>query len=230
MKLPLFLARRVSRGFVQLGFGLALGWCGAEARIGDTPEQMSARLLQPSLGKNFTWPKDLGPREKERQQKENPLSNFMHLFPTSAEDWREQIFWKSALHRQLSEDNGWRVHVYYLKGRSVVELYRRVGQPLNDFEIHGILGRVRGNQTWRRVAKKEGAESDSLIGYDFELGAEGAEVLRARRQGDWLIVYHKRFDDYLAARKARWEETEALRKAEQAVENEKTAPVSVEGF
>lgn len=230
MKVPLFVARRVSRMVAQFGFGLALGWSGVEARIGDTPEQMSARLLQPNLGKNFTWPKDLRPQEKERQQKENPLSNLMHLFPTSAEDWREQIFWKSALHRQLSEDDGWRVHVYYLKGRSVVELYRRVGQPLNDFEIHGILGRMRGNQTWRRVPKKEGPATDSLIGYDFELGEDGAEALRARRQGDWLIVYHKRFDDYLAARKARWEETEALRKAEQAVEQEKTAPVSVEGF
>jgi uncharacterized membrane protein YukC len=54
--------------------------------------------------------------------------------------------------------------------------------------------------------------------------------MRARRQGDWLMIYHKRLDDYLAERKARWDETEAQRKAEQAAEQEKLAPVSVEGF
>lgn len=237
MMVKLGSVRRLRRLTVAFGLGLALGCGVAEARIGDTPEQMAARLLQPNLGKTFSWPKDLRPQEKERQQKENPLFNFANLLPTSAEDWREQIFWKSALHRQLSDDDGWRVHVYYLKGRSVVELYRRVGAPLNDFEISAILGRMRGNQTWRRVPKKgnaseskKDASTDTILGYDFELGDEGAEVMRARREGDWLIVFHKRFDDYLAARKARWEENETQRKAEQAVVQEKLAPVSVDGF
>ena len=230
MMVPSLLVRRLCRVSVSLGLALGLGCGVAEARIGDTPEQMTARLVQPNLGKVFSWPKDLGPRERERQQRESPLANFANLLPTAAEEWKEQIFWKSALQRQLSEDNGWRVHVYYLKGRSVAELYRRVGQPLNDFEINGILGRMRGNQTWRRVPKKEEPQKDSLLGYDFELGAEGEEVLRSRRQGDWLIVFHKRFDDYLAARKAQWEAAEAQKKAEQAAVHEKTAPVSVEGF
>lgn len=205
----------------------------AQARIGDTPEQMSARILQPALGKNFSWPKDMSPRERERQVRENPLSPFAKFLPTAAEEWKEHIYWKSALHRQLSEDNGWRVHVYFLKGRSVVELYRRVGQPLNEYEVNAILARMRGNHTWRRIPKKDGpdaAQSDSVIGYDFELGEEGAEVLRARRQGDWLIIFHKRFDDYLATRKAQWSVAEAQRKAEQAAEYEKSAPISVEGF
>lgn len=213
---------------VGLAFGLWLGSAAAEARIGDTPDQMSARMLQPNLGKNFSWPRDLDPKERERQQREHPLTPFQHLLPTSAEDWREQVFWKTALHRQLSNEDGWRVHVYYLKGRSVLELYRRVGSPLNDFEINAILSRMRGAQTWHRVEKKD--NKDTVLGYDSELGEAGAEALRARRQGDWLIIYHKRLDDYLAERKARWDETEAARKAEQAAQQEKLAPVSVEGF
>lgn len=222
--------RRLCR--LATSFTLAFFACSiAVARIGDTPEQMSSRLVQTNVGKTFYWPKDMAPREKERQLREIPLSGFSHLLPTAAEEWKEQIFWKSALHRQPSDEDGWRVHVYYLNGRSVVELYRRVGKPLNDFEINGILGRMRGNQTWRRVPKKEGQkQEDSILGYDFALGEEGADVLRARKQGDWLIVFHKRFDDYLAARKARWDETETQRKAELAVEQEKTAPVSVDGF
>ena len=212
--------------------GVWLGVAKVEARIGDTPEQMTARMLQPNLGKNFTWPKDMNPRERERAVKENPLAAFSHLLPTTVEDWREQIYWKSALSQQLSTENGWRVHVYFFKGRSVLELYRRVGMPLNDFEVNAILARVRGGQTWRRATKEEAkaAESESVIGYEYELGGEEGASLRARRQGDWMILFHKRFDDYLVARKARWDETEGLRKAQQASEQEKAAPASVEGF
>jgi hypothetical protein len=200
----------------------------ALARIGDTPEQMAARMLQPNMGKNFSWPKDMDERERERQRKEYPLTPFVDFLPTAAEDWREQIFWKSAVPKQLSNENGWRVHVHYLKGRSVLELYRRVGVGLNDFEINAILARVRGNQTWRRVAKKDNVET--LLGYDFELGDAEGGTLRARRQGDWLMVYHKRLDEYLLARKARWDDSEVARKAQEAIEQEKLAPASVEGF
>jgi hypothetical protein len=198
----------------------------AQARIGDTPEQMSARMLQPDMGKALSLPKDTDVRDRERR--DFPLTSFNYLLPTSAEDWREQIFWKSALRRQMSNEDGWRVHVFYMKGRSVLELYRRVGSSLNEFEINAILGRMRGNQTWRRVPKTENV--DTVLGYEFELG-EGAEAtMRARKQGDWLLIFNKRFDDYLLARKARWDESEARRKAELAAEQEKTAPISVEGF
>jgi hypothetical protein len=198
------------------------------ARIGDTPEQMSARMLQPDLGKNFFWPKDMDARERERERRDSPISAFSHLMPTSVEDWREQIFWKSALHRQLSNEDGWRVHVYHLRGRSVLELYRRVGSTLTDFEVNAVLARMRGNQTWRRVVKKDNV--DTVLGYDFELGEGDEATLRARKQGDWLLIFHKRFDDYLVERKARWDANEAQRKAELAAEQEKLAPVSVEGF
>lgn len=219
-----------------MSFGLlfALGATTLGARIGDTPEQMNGRMLQPDLGKNFTWPKDLNPRELDRLKKENPLTPFAHLLPTPVEDWREQIFWKTALRKQLSNENGWRVHVYYLKGRSVVELYRRVGAPLSEFEVNGILMLMRGGQTWRRVLKPEGQDkaqaADTVLGYEFELGGEGSGTLRARKQGDWLMVYHRRFDDYLIARKQQWDASESERKAAERAEQEQNAPVSVEGF
>lgn len=228
------LPRRALRFSLSTWLALFLGAASAQARIGDTPEQMSARMLQPDRGKIFSWPRDQDNRERERLRKEHPLTPFEHLLPTGTDDWREQMFWKSALHRQLSNQDGWRVHVYYLKGRSVLELYHRVGAPLNDFEINAILGLVRGGQTWRRIEKKApGAPktpADTVLGYDFELGAEGEGSLRARRQGDWLIIYHRRLDELLLSRKADWDATEALRRAEKAAEDEKLAPVSVEGF
>lgn len=213
---------------LKLGLGLLVAAAPAQARIGDTPEQMSARMLQPNLGRTFQWPKDMPERERERLQRENPVHAFAHLLPDAKDGFREQIFWKTALNRQLSNEDGWRIHVYYWNGRSALELYRRVGNPLNDFEVNGILARMRGSQTWHRVARKDNV--DSVIGYDFELGEGAQATLRARRQGDWLILFHKSFDDFLFGRKKLWDANEERRKAEIAAQQERTAPISIDGF
>jgi hypothetical protein len=222
------IGRRWSRVFVSsLGFCLLLV-SPLIARIGDTPELLASRILQPNLGRYFSWPKEMDEQARERAIKDNPLHAFVYLLPPSGDDWREQIFWKSALRKQFSNSNGWRIHAYYLKGRSVVECYRRVGEELNEFEVNAILVRMRGEDTWQKVGAEQ--KVATIIGYDYELGALGSESLRARRQGDWLIVYHKRFDDFLLERKDRWDANEAVRKSEEKAQNEKLAPVSVEGI
>lgn len=200
----------------------------ASARIGDSPEQMAGRMLQPNMGKNFSWPKDMPEKERTKQENENPLKPHAYLLPTATGEWREEIYWKTAIKSHLSNENGWRIYAYFYKGRSSVELYRRVGESLNDFEVAGILARLRGADTWRKVERKLNGET--VIGYDFELGDETAPVLRARRQGDWLVVFNARFDAFLFERKTRWDENEAVRKeAERKTQAEK-APESVEGI
>lgn len=199
-----------------------------EARIGDTPEQMAGRMLQPDLGKYFTWPKDMSERDRAQAVREHPTTPFAHLLPPKGGEWREDIFWKSALRRQLSNDDGWRVHVYYLKGQSVLECYRRVGQRLSEAEVNAILNRLRGGLTWRKVEVRPGA--NSVIGYGFELGEPGSAVLRARQQGDWLVIFHLRFDEFLLERKKVWDADEAKRKEEERKLQEERAPASVEGF
>ena len=209
---------------------IALLWAagGAQARIGDTPEQMAGRMLQPNLGKNFSWPKDMSEKERTRQENEHPLKPHAHLLPSAAGEWQEQIYWKTALKSHLSNENGWRIYAYFYKGHSAVELYRRVGESLNSFEVTAILARLRGGDTWRKVERIQ--NGDTVIGYDFELGPETAPVMRARRQGDWLVVFHARFDAFLFERKTRWDENEAVRKeAERKTQAEKT-PESVEGI
>jgi hypothetical protein len=217
-----FLQTVVTLALFTSATGVAL------ARIGDTPEQMAGRMLQPNMGRYFSWPKDMPERERTKQENENPLKQHAYLLPTAGGEWQEQIYWKSALKSHLSGESGWRIHVYYYKGRSAVELYRRVGESLNDFEVTAILARLRGAETWRKVDRKQ--NGDTVLGYDFELGDEAAPVLRARRQGDWLVIFNARFDAFLVERKARWDENEATRKeAERKLQAEK-APESVEGI
>ncbi|MEY4488708.1 MAG: hypothetical protein RIQ79_1216, partial [Verrucomicrobiota bacterium] len=68
----------------------------ALARIGDAPEQMAGRMLQPNVGRNFSWPKDMSERERTKQENENPLKPLAYLLPVGTGEWQEQIFWKSA--------------------------------------------------------------------------------------------------------------------------------------
>lgn len=222
--------RTMMRAAVLAAVGLAAVSSDAVARIGDTPEQMAARIIQPDLGKNFSWPRDMPEQARERARRENPLCGFQHLLPEESDGWREQIYWKSSLRKQLSNEDGWRVHAYFLKGRSVVELYRRVGQGLNEFEVNAILARMRGTQTWRKVDPKALKPEDSVLGFEYELGEGDEATLRARKQGDWLVIFHRRFDELLLERRVRWQETEAVRQAERRASQAETAPVSVEGF
>lgn len=213
----------------NLGAALAatiLAATAAQARIGDTPDQMSQRMLQPNLGKNFSWPRDMGERERARQEGENPLKAVAHLLPK--DDWREQMFWKSAVRGQLNNENGWRINVYYFRGRSSVEIYRRVGHGLSEFEVSAILALLRGGETWRKVTRKENVAT--VLGYDFELGDESSPVLRARQQGDALMLFHPRFDAMLVEAKTRWDATEAERREVERKEQAERAPDSVIGF
>lgn len=220
-------ARTVCKPLV-VALAFVAGALALEARIGDSPEQMAGRMLQPDLGKYFTWPRDMSERERQQALRDHPTTPFAHLLPPKGSEWREDIFWKSALRRQLSNDDGWRVHVYYLKGQSVLECYRRVGQRLSEPEVNAILSRLRGGSTWRRVEGRPG--EDTVVGYGFELGEPGSGVLRARQQDDWLIIFHRRFDEYLLERKKLWDADEEKRRAEARALQEERAPVSVEGF
>ena len=225
--------REMIRSLVGGLAGLCVAGVTAGARIGDTPDQMESRIVQPDLGKKFNWPKDMRPQEIERERRESPLAPVRYLLPGEADGWREEMFWKSAVKKRLSNEDGWRVHVYYLRGRSVLELYKREGAKLNEFEINGILGVMRTGQTWRRVEGKKDAKEaadDPVLGYEFESGESDGGGLRARQQGDWLLIYDRRLDDLLLERKRRWDANEELRKAEERQRNVRSAPVSVDGF
>jgi hypothetical protein len=219
-----------ARAFKVLVALSALLWAvnPAQARIGDTPEQMARRMLQPDLGKNFSWPKEMSEKERARQESDTPLKPHAYLLPSPGGEWHEQIFWKTAVKSHLSNENGWRIHAYFYKGRSAVELYRRVGESLNDAEVAAILARLRGTDTWRKVERRQ--NGDTVIGYDFELGEETAPVLRARRQGDWLVIFSPGFDAFLFERKTNWDANEALRKEEERKTQAEKAPESVEGI
>jgi hypothetical protein len=196
------------------------------ARVGETQDAVERRLLQPNLGKLFFRPKASGDqrdeRERQREEKDQPFNDARKFFPA---DTREGIYWKSALSTQLSNDNGWKVHVFYAGGRSMLEAYRRVGEPLNEFEVRALLAVNRGASSWKKVVSEGGGVNG--IGHDFEL-EDGS--LRAKQKGDWLMIFSSRLDAYVveqqkAAKELRDRENDKLKQEQQG-----RAPESVMGL
>lgn len=200
------------------------------ARVGETQADVERRMLQPNLGKTFFRSKPDDPREEReraKEEREQPFYEVKKFFPAEK---KEGIYWKSAMSTHLSPDNGWKVHVFYIGGRSTLEAYRRVGESLNEFEVRALLGMNRGGSSWKRVERKEGegrGGETGGIGYDFEL-EDGS--MRAKQKGDWLMIFSTRLDTYVVeqqklAKELRDKENEKLKQEQQA-----KAPESVMGF
>ncbi|HEY8931848.1 MAG TPA: hypothetical protein VIM44_00895, partial [Rariglobus sp.] len=87
------------------------------ARVGETQADVERRILQPNLGKLYFRAKDKdkesrdAERERLREERELPFAEAEQFFPADA---RLAVYWKSAVANQLSNDNGWKVHVLYV--------------------------------------------------------------------------------------------------------------------
>jgi len=210
------------------------------ARVGETQADVERRILQPNLGKLYFRAKDKdkdkekekdkdkdkdsrdAERERLKDERELPFYDAEKFFPSDA---RAAVYWKSAVANQLSNDNGWMMHVFYVGGRSALEAYRRVGDSLNEFEVRALLAANRGTSSWRKMSNDGGGTSG--IGYDYEL-EDGS--MRAKQQGDWLMIFSTRFDIYVVAQQKvakdlKDKEADRLRKEQQA-----KTPESVSGF
>ena len=204
----------------------ALPLASLSARVGETQEVVERRLLQPSLGRLFFQSKEKETPAMERARlkevSEQPFNEARKFFPV---DSKAAIYWKSAIAKQLSNENGWKVFVFYTAGRSVFEGYNRVGDELSEFEVRAILAANQGGSSWRKNSGAGGGVNG--IGYDFEL-EDGS--LRAKQKGTWLVIFSARLDEYVIAQQTIAKETEAKESALKKIEQQKTAPVSVIGL
>lgn len=196
------------------------------ARVGETQDAVERRLLQPSLGRLFFQSKEKETPAMERARlkelNEQPFNEARKFFPAES---KVAVYWKSAIAKQLSNDNGWKIFVFYTAGRSVLEGYNRVGEDLSEFEVRAILAANQGGSSWRKTSGPGGGVNG--IGYDFEL-EDGS--LRAKQKGNWLMIFSARLDEYVIAQQTLAKETEAKEAALKKIEQQKTAPVSVIGL
>ncbi len=203
--------------------------------MGETQDVVEHRILQPNLGKAIPRPKESkSPREENERLKEEqaqPFYNAKKFFPT---DTKEGMYWKSAIGNQLSSENGWKVHVFYVAGRSSLEAYHRVGDSLNEFEVRALLAVNRGSSSWKKVSGTTvGGDDKSTdggtdgIGYNYEL-EDGS--MRAKQKGDWLMIFSTRLDKYVIEQQKAAKELSDRDAARLKTEQQGKAPESVQGF
>ena len=225
----------------------------AQARIGETQADIERRLLQQSgvgslyvpvtqaslsngmggrrnnggmgqgqaQGQGPGQAQGPGQRMGRRMPDVDPLAAFRAYLPVEI---REVVYWKTAVPGNLSGPSGWHVYVLYVNGRSVLEAYVRVVDPLIDAEVTNLLALNRGASQWKHA---EGPPVPSGIGYDSIL-ADGS--VRAKHDGDTFLIFASKVDTYIfeqakAADEAKLQAQEAALREQQA-----KAPVSVSGF
>jgi len=194
------------------------------ARVGETQEEFERRLLQPAVGKFVPKEKNPDPAKEEEILRQQPFNDVRAHFPAGT---RERKYWKSAVPNVLSNENGWRVHVFFQDDLSVLEAYNRVGDTLSEFEVQNILRANQGSSEWRVVEPDSLEARASVIGCTYEL-ADGTR--RARVVGNWLLVYSTRLDAHVKEQLRIIEENRTSQQSERVRLQQQTASGSTSGF
>jgi len=120
-------------------------------------------------------------------------------------DFPEYIYFKTddgtpAAKKLQSTDTitGWEMRVYLYKQLSVLEIYRRIGAPLQDSDIASLLSANRGDTAWSHsgtsasgAAPTDNTDSASFIGYEYQ---RNDGLVRAHQVGNDLVIFSTEFD------------------------------------
>ncbi|MDP4610275.1 MAG: hypothetical protein NWT02_03725 [Opitutales bacterium] len=182
----------------------------ADARVGESKEAFERRLF----GSGGIIYRDEAVESSRR--KGMPYNKYLD-FMTSSTDVR--IYYKTADGRRPMaselEDKrvqpGWDVHVLYVGGKSVLEVYKR-SQSMSEYEMNYLIALQGGGSGWKKVEKEE--LEPSAFGYEM-VSSDGS--VRAKKMGgDSLLFVDAKIDIGLAELKT----NDLLERA----------PVSVNGF
>jgi len=216
--------RFVTPAFLVCALSWSMSPTPAEARIGESQEEFERRLLRPDVGKFLPRERNTDPIREAEMLRQQPFNDARAHFPAGT---REGKYWKSAVPNMLSNDNGWRVHVFYHENSSVLEAYQRVGEVLSEFEIRNILTVNQGGSEWRRVEPESPEAKASAIGCDYQL-VDGTR--RARVVGNWLVVYATSLDEHVREQARIQAENRARAHRERLRQQQEAAPGSTSGF
>ena len=164
---------------------------------------------------------------KQSRRRGMPYMRFYDYYPEMAE---VRIYFKTDDGRkpkssQMSEKQsapGWDMHVLYIEGKSVLEVYARSRQAMTEYELNHILQLQAGRGYWSRVsqanpkASKDSVESELPSAFGHEMERSDGQVRAKKIKGNAIML----FDLDLDVRIAR----------EQQADLQQQAPISVNGF
>ena len=184
-----------------------------EARIGETRLTIEKRLLK-SGGYQYREDKILLNRKRGM-----PYSKYEEYFPEKAD---LRIYYKTIDGKKpLSKDvrasgmlEGWNLHILFVQGKSVIELYKR-SDRITEFEFIQLLNLQSGNSFWEKKSENDLEPGQfSTFGFDFQ---RNDQVLRAKKMGTNTVMIFSTSFDHLMKKNIREEQMN-------------DAPSSVDGF
>lgn len=167
----------------------------SEARIGENRSSFERRLF--SNGGIIYRDRE----ERSNRRRSGPYSAYLQYLGGSAE---VRVYFKSDDGRQPTqtdvEENtlgsGWEVHVLFVSGKSVLELYKRVGS-ISEYEFNALLGILGGGGYWEEPEEPAEGEEAPPSAFGFDYVRSDGEV-RAKKSGGGLMVFQKQLDEFLA--------------------------------
>ncbi len=184
----------------------------ADARVGERRESLERRLLNAG---GIVYRDEV---LRQNRQRGMPYLRYMEFLGNSAE---VRIYFKTADGRsptssELDERRmgaGWDLHVVYVSGISVLEIYKR-SQALSEHERNHLLVQMSQGSFWRVLEQSEKGEMVSAFGVDMI--RDDASVRSKKLGNDAILFVESDIDESLA------ELSES--------DLQKKAPVSVQGF
>tara|TARA_B100001989_G_C24501115_1_gene444972 strand:+ start:605 stop:1216 length:612 start_codon:yes stop_codon:yes gene_type:complete len=90
---------------------------------------------------------------------------------------------------------GWDVHIIFVEGKSVLEIYRR-SSSINEFEFSALLRLQTGQSFWeKRDTNDENDETVTAFGFDYE---RNDKKLRAKKLGsNMMLICSAPFDRFI---------------------------------
>jgi hypothetical protein len=182
------------------------------ARIGERRESIERRLFASG---GIVYRDDTIESSRQRGM---PYLKYLDYLPDS---YDVRIYFKTADGRRPTsselEDkkmsSGWDLHVVYIGGKSVVEVYKR-SQGITEPEFNYLMTLHGEGSFWKRLDKEEKAEVVSAFG--FEMIREDGQVRAKKIGSDSVMFVDSEVDIKLAELNAN--------------DLQDKAPVSVEGF
>lgn len=192
----------------------------AEARIGESRSSFERRLF--SNGGIIYRDKE----ERQNRRSGGPYTPYMDYLGSSAE---VRIYFKSDDGRQPTQSDidagrekkdkkdrkdgddgdvglgtGWEVHVLYVNGKSVLELYKRIGS-MSEYEMNALLALLGDGSYWEEVepeveeeiatSKEELEPPPTTFGFQY---VRNDGKVRASKTGGGIMVFQKELDEFLA--------------------------------
>lgn len=192
----------------------ALAPKGAEARIGERRDDLEGRLLR-SGGIIY--------RDDDTERKlmaRMPYLSILELMPSTPEI---RIYYKTADGRNPSSSDleknanlpGWQLHVLYVSGKSVLEVYKR-SQGITEFERNLLLGIHAQGSYWKKAGKPAKGEEAPASFFGYQMVREDQQLRAKNIGGDGIMFFDAKMDAHL--------------KAKSTDDMQQAAPVSTEGF